>query len=56
MILRISVFEMLYMEDVPINVSISEAVILTKKYSSEESKGYVNAILGKVGKELENNG
>jgi len=55
-ILRISVYEMLYMKDVPTNVSISEAVILTKKYSSEESKGYVNAVLGKVGKELEENG
>ena len=55
-ILRISVFEMLYMEDIPVSVSVNEAVILTKKYSSEESKGYVNAILGKVGKELENNG
>ncbi|MBO4495540.1 MAG: transcription antitermination factor NusB [Clostridiales bacterium] len=55
-ILRIAVFELLYMKDIPTNVSISEAVILTKKYSSEDSKGYVNAILGKVGKELEENG
>ncbi|MBR3058610.1 MAG: transcription antitermination factor NusB [Clostridiales bacterium] len=54
-ILRISVYEMLYMKDVPTNVSISEAVILTKKYSSEDSKGYINAVLGKVGKELESN-
>ena len=35
-------------KDVPLNVSISEAVILAKRYSSEESKAYINAILGKL--------
>ena len=52
-LLRIAVYEMLHIEDVPVNVSISEAVVLTKRYSSEESKGYINAVLGKVGNELE---
>ena len=52
-LLRIAVSEMLHIEDVPVNVSISEAVVLTKRYSSEESKGYINAVLGKVGNELE---
>ncbi len=52
-LLRIAVYEMLHIEDVPVNVSISEAVVLTKRYSSEESKGYINAVLGKVGAELE---
>ena len=52
-LLRIAVYEMLHIEDVPVNVSISEAVVLAKRYSSEESKGYINAVLGKVGNELE---
>ena len=52
-LLRIAVYEMLHIEDVPVNVSISEAVVLAKRYSSEESKGYINAVLGKVGAELE---
>ena len=52
-LLRIAVYEMLHIEEVPVNVSISEAVVLAKRYSSEESKGYINAVLGKVGAELE---
>ncbi|MEI8198526.1 MAG: transcription antitermination factor NusB [Eubacteriales bacterium] len=47
-ILRIATFEIRMRKDVPLNVSISEAVILAKRYSSEESKAYINAILGKL--------
>lgn len=47
-ILRIACFEMLYVESIPSNVSISEAVILAKQYSTEESKSYINAILGRI--------
>ncbi|MBR5974686.1 MAG: transcription antitermination factor NusB [Clostridiales bacterium] len=52
-LLRIAVYEMLHIEDVPTNVSISEAVILTKRYSTEDSRAYINAVLGKVGRALE---
>ena len=47
-ILRISVYEIRFRPDVPVSVSISEAVILSKKYSSEESKAYINAVLGRI--------
>lgn len=47
-IMRLAVFEMLYVEDVPESVAISEAVLLCKKFSSEESRAYVNAVLGRV--------
>ena len=53
---RIAIYEMLYLEDVPVNVSINEAVVLAKRYSTEDSKGYINAILGNIGKDLQNNG
>ena len=53
MLLRIAVYEMLHVSDIPVSVSINEAVVLAKKYSSEESKSYINAILGKVGSTLE---
>lgn len=49
-ILRIAVYEIFYRPDIPANVAISEAVLLAKKYSSEESKGYINAVLGKLSK------
>ena len=47
-ILRLAVFEMFYIDDVPQNVAISEAVLLCKKYSSEESRSYINAVLGRL--------
>ena len=47
-ILRLAVYEMAYRPDIPANVAISEAVLLAKKYSSEESKNYINAVLGKI--------
>ncbi|MBO4927560.1 MAG: transcription antitermination factor NusB [Clostridiales bacterium] len=48
-LLRIAVYEMLHVEDIPVSVSINEAVVLAKRYGSEESKSYINAVLGKVG-------
>ncbi len=51
-ILRIAVFEIFFRPDIPANVAISEAVLLAKKYSSEESKGYINAVLGKLSKSV----
>ena len=47
-ILRIAAFEIRMRKDIPVNVSISEAVILAKRYSSDESKSYINAILGRL--------
>ncbi|MCX7923260.1 MAG: transcription antitermination factor NusB [Clostridia bacterium] len=47
-ILRLSIFEISYRDDIPFNVSINEAVELAKKYSGEESGAFVNGILGKV--------
>ncbi|NCA97782.1 MAG: transcription antitermination factor NusB [Clostridia bacterium] len=49
-ILRVAVYEMAFRTDIPANVAISEAVLLAKKYSSEESKNYINAVLGKISK------
>ncbi len=47
-ILRLGLYEMRFVEDVPDNVAISEAVLLAKKFSSEESRSYINAVLGKL--------
>ncbi|MDI9514634.1 MAG: transcription antitermination factor NusB [Clostridiaceae bacterium] len=51
-IMRLSVYEMRYRKDIPVNVSINEAVEMAKKYSGEESKTFVNGVLGKVWNEL----
>ncbi|MGI6089951.1 MAG: transcription antitermination factor NusB [Saccharofermentanales bacterium] len=47
-IMRLALFEMKYLEDIPTSVSISEAVILARKYSDEKSRSYINAILGGI--------
>lgn len=48
----IAAYEMKYMDDIPLGVSISEAVELVKTYSTEKSYSYVNGILSSVYKEL----
>jgi N utilization substance protein B len=47
-LLRIATFELLFVPEIPMSVSISEAVILAKRYSTIDSKRYINAILGKI--------
>ncbi|NLW12572.1 MAG: transcription antitermination factor NusB [Clostridiaceae bacterium] len=50
-IIRLAAFEMLHVEDVPDNVAISEAVLLAKRFSTEESRSYINAVLGRLSRE-----
>ena len=47
-ILRLAIFEITFRSDIPLNVSINEAVELAKKYSTEDAGGFINGILGKV--------
>ncbi len=49
-ILRIAIYEMLYRTDIPVQVSINEAIEISKKYSNEESPKFINGILGGFGK------
>lgn len=46
-ILRLSIFEILYLEDIPNKVSINEAVQLAKAYSEEKSHKFVNGVLAR---------
>ena len=45
-ILELAIYEILYVEDVPASVAINEAMVLAKKYESEETAGFINGILG----------
>ena len=45
-VLRIAVYEISNLDDVPDSVSINEAVNLVKKYDTQESAAYVNGVLG----------
>ena len=51
-ILRIAVYELKYMDDVPTNVSINEAVELAKQYANEDDYSFINGVLGAIAKEL----
>ena len=50
-ILRIGLFEILYEEETPNIVAINEAVELAKKYSDDNVRKIINAVLDKVSNE-----
>lgn len=52
-ILRLAIYEMLFVDDVPVSVSINEAVELAKKYSVPDESSFVNGVLGSVAKALD---
>ena len=51
-VMQLAIFEILYMEDVPTGVAISEAVRLAKKYDAPETGSFVNGILGAFARSL----
>lgn len=51
-IMRLAIFEMKYLDDIPVSVSINEAVELCKKYATENDASFVNGILSTVAKAL----
>lgn len=50
-VLRIAVFEILNEKETPENVSINEAVEITKYYSTKDDAAFVNGVLGSFVKE-----
>lgn len=47
-ILRLSIYEIMYMDDIPVKVSANEAVELAKLYGNNDSKSFVNGVIAKV--------
>lgn len=47
-ILRMAVYEIFYIEDIPRNVTFDEAVELAKLFGGEESGGFVNGVLSNI--------
>ncbi|MBO0439173.1 transcription antitermination factor NusB [Enterococcus sp. DIV0212c] len=52
-ILRMAIFEMLYVGDVPNTVALDEAIELAKKYSDDRSRKFVNGVLANVMKDID---
>ena len=45
-IMRVAMFEILYMQDIPDKAAINEAVEIAKKYETPETVKFINGILG----------
>ena len=55
-IIRIAAYEMLFIEDIPMNVSISQAVELSVKYGEDRAKQFVNGVLSGMFKDIQAKG
>ena len=51
-IMQLAIFEILYVEDVPVGVAIAEAVRIAKTYDGNDTGAFVNGILGAFAREL----
>ena len=51
-IMQVAIYEILYVEDVPTGVAVSEAVRLAKKYDGDDTGAFVNGILGSFARSL----
>lgn len=51
-IMQLAMFEILYVEDVPTGVAVSEAVRIAKKYDGSDAGSFVNGILGSFARSL----
>ncbi|MGI5998358.1 MAG: transcription antitermination factor NusB [Lutispora sp.] len=55
-ILRMAIYELLYAKDVPASVVINEAVELGKVFGNDDSGSFINGVLGRVVREMEESG
>ena len=47
-ILRLASYEIMFMEDIPVKVSINEAIELSKRYDDEKAYVFVNGVLNAI--------
>ena len=52
-VLQLAIYEILYVEDVPTGVAVSEAVRIAKKYDGNDMGSFVNGILGSFARSLD---
>lgn len=50
-IMELAMYEALYVDDVPVNVAVHEAVLIAQKYEEPETVAFVNGILGSFSRE-----
>ena len=47
-ILRVAIYELLFMPEIPPNVTINEAIEVAKRYGAEDAPSFVNGILDRI--------
>ena len=47
-VLKLSAYEMLYCPDIPIRVSLNEAIEIVKHYDDDEARAFVNGVLNTI--------
>ena len=52
-LLRLAIYEMLYVDDVDVAITIAACVEVAKAYGTDESSRFVNGLLGRVADDLE---
>jgi N utilization substance protein B len=51
-VMQLAIYEILYVEDVPTGVAVSEAVRIAKKYDGDDAGAFINGILGSFARSL----
>ena len=51
-VMQLAIYEILYLDDVPTGVAVSEAVRVAKKYDGDDTGSFINGILGAFGRSL----
>ena len=51
--MRLCIYEMLYMDDIPVAVSLNEAIELVKKYDDMKVRAFVNGVLNGAKSDIE---
>ena len=54
-VIRLCVYEMVNVKDVPVAVAINEAIELSKKFDDEKARGFVNGVLNAIKAEFDGN-
>jgi transcription antitermination factor NusB len=55
-ILRFAIYELLFLPDIPSNVTINEAVEVAKRYGTDEAPAFINGILDRIKQEIDARG
>lgn len=53
-VIRMAVYEMLWIDDIPVKVTINEAIDIGKRFGTEDSGAFINGILDRIRLALEN--